>query len=193
MQAKIVLGLINAFIFFCFMFIFDLLFDLNLRLGRLSYQSNLATAVLFVQNDVEINRRNEDRFQVSGISIDGGAPYGRSAQKAAGLNILTGLIATWYPVSARPRILSVYVPRHFVPPGPSMLPPLIFIFSDSAVAAQIRAKLVSHFRSSPLPAMRRVWLEPVLTRATHVRIDILLAIRRALSGVDVRCTLQGCG
>ena len=41
--------------------------------------------------------------------------------------------------------------------------------------------------------MRRVWLEPLLTRATLVRIEILLAIRRVLSSSDIRCTLQGRG
>jgi hypothetical protein len=199
------LGLDKSILFRFFIYLFficisgidppesDPLYDVNLRLGWLSYGANLATAVLFVQTDAEINRRNEDCFQISGIFVEGGAPYGRFTQKAAGQKILTDLIATWYPVSARPRILSVYLPRRFVPPGPNVLPPLIFIFTDSDVAAQIRAKLVSHFRSSPLPAMRRVWMEPVLTKATLVRIDILLAIKRALSGVDVRCTLLRLG
>jgi hypothetical protein len=41
--------------------------------------------------------------------------------------------------------------------------------------------------------MCRVWLEPVLTRATHVRIEILLAIRCVLSCTDIHCTVQGRG
>ena len=49
----------------------DRVFDLSLSLGRHSYGSNLATATLLLQQDSEINRRSEDRFQISGITFEG--------------------------------------------------------------------------------------------------------------------------
>jgi hypothetical protein len=50
------------------------LFDLSLSLGRHCYGSNLATSVLLVQQDTEINRQSEDRFQISGLAFEGGLP-----------------------------------------------------------------------------------------------------------------------
>jgi hypothetical protein len=38
----------------------DHLFDLSLSIGRHCYGLNLATAVLLVQQDMEISRQNED-------------------------------------------------------------------------------------------------------------------------------------
>ncbi len=70
------------------------------------------------------------------------------------------------------------------------LPPLIFIFIDSKVASEVRMKLINHLQSSPWPAMRRVWLEPILTHATHVRIEILLTIRRLISSPEIRCIVH---
>jgi hypothetical protein len=149
--------------------------------------------VLFVQTDSEINRQNEDRFQVSGLAVQGRVPTGMNAQKAAGLNIMNDLLTSWYPAAARPKIVDVFIPRRFAPVGCMSLPPLIYVFSDSRVASQVRIKMINHLRSSPLPAMRRVWLEPVLTKATHVRIEILKSIHRVLSRSDLRCVVQGRG
>lgn len=171
----------------------DPLFDLNLRVGRHCYGANLSTAILFVQSDVEVNRHNEDRFLVSGLTLENRAPAGTSAQRAAGSNLLDGLLTTWFPAASKPQIIAVFIPRRYAPQsinGPNVLPPLIFVFSDPKIASQVRAKLISHLRSSPLPAMRRVWLEPILTPATHVRIEILLAMRRVLSSTVIRCAVH---
>jgi hypothetical protein len=168
----------------------DSLFDLTLNVGRHSYGSNLATAVLYVQQDSEINRQNEDRFQVSGLPFDG-RPLGIAAQKASCLKTLNELLANWYPIGTRPHVLNVYIPRHYAPPGARSMPPMIFIFADSKIAAQVRIKLFSHFQASPI--LRRSWKEPVLTLATHVRIEILLAIRRVLSDSFLRCSVQRTG
>ena len=70
---------------------------------------------------------------------------------------------------------------------------MIFIFSDSRVASQIRFKFISHIRTDPSPSTRKGWLEPVLTKATHVRVEILFAIQRALSSAIIRCSVQGKG
>jgi hypothetical protein len=171
----------------------DPLFDLSLRVGRHCYGANLATAVLFVQIDVKTNRQNEDRFQITGMAYEGRVPSGLNAQKAAGLSVLNALLATWYPPATRPKVVDVFIPRRFAPHGRELLPPLIFIFSDSTIASQVCAKIINHLCTNPLPAMLRVWLEPILTKSTHVRIEILLAIPRILSSPEIRCTVQGGG
>jgi hypothetical protein len=121
----------------------DPLFDLTLRVDRHCYGSNLATAVLFVHTDVEINRQNEDRFLASGLSFEGRAPAGTSAQRAGGSNILNALLTTWYPPATRPKIVDVFIPRRFAPQslnGQMSLPPLISVLSDSKIASQVRAR-----------------------------------------------------
>ena len=87
------------------------LFDLRQDVQRLSYGANLATSVLFVQQDAAINRQNEDRFILSGLAFAGRAPVGFSAQKAEGIRIMSDLIAGWYPVSSRPSIAWSFVSR----------------------------------------------------------------------------------
>ena len=96
---------------------FDPLFNLSLSVGRHCYGSNLATSVLFVQQDSEINRQNEDRFQVSGLPFEGRPIAGIADQKTVDLNILSDLLALWYPTGAQPRIIDVFLPRKFVPPA----------------------------------------------------------------------------
>ena len=118
----------------------DPLFDLTLPVGRHCYGANLATAILFVQSDVEVNRQNEDRFLVSGLTLEGRAPAGTSAQRVAGSNLLNGLLSTWYPAATRPQIIGAFIPRRFAPQslnGQMSLPPLIFVFSDSKIASQV--------------------------------------------------------
>jgi hypothetical protein len=153
----------------------------------------ISTAVSFVQLDSIINRKNEDRFQVSGLGFGNRPPIGPAAQREAGKKILTDLIDGWYPVNNRPCVENVFINRHFADRGGLSLPQMTFVFADSNVATQIRFKLLSHIRSSDSPALRRVWIEPVLTRATLVRVEILLAIKRALSASVERCMVQGRG
>ena len=167
--------------------------DLALDLGRHSYGSNLATAILFSQQDSAINHENEDRFQVSGVPGVGRYPPTVPAQKAAGLVFLSDLIALWFPVASRPRIVSIYIPRRYVTAGSMVLPPLIYIFTNCVIASQIRKKLLDFLRSTTVVALRKVWVVPVLTRASHVRIDILNAIRRVLSETNLRCSVQSFG
>ena len=106
---------------------------------------------------------------------------------------MNALLTTWYPPATKPKIIDVFIPRRFAPHSRELLPPLVFIFSDSVIASQVRGKIINHLRTSPLPVMRRVWVEPILTKSTHVRIEILLAIPRALSSPEIRCTVQGRG
>jgi hypothetical protein len=165
-------------------------FDLSLSVGQHCYGLNLATASLMVQVDSEINRRNEDRFQITGLAFEGRPPSGVYAQKVAGQKILTDLIAGWYPVGTRPGIITTLVPRHNPSLNLNTLPPIIFVFSDCHVAAQIRSHILTHVRASQQPAVRKWWVEPVLTKATHVRIEIMQAICRALAGSVMRCNVQ---
>ena len=118
----------------------DRVFDLSLSLGRHSCGSNLATATLLLQQDSEINRRREDRFQISGFTFEGRPPVCAFAQKAAGVKILTDLIAGWYRVDSRPRIVDAYIPHRYPPVGAKSLPPIIFVFLDSKVATEVRLK-----------------------------------------------------
>jgi hypothetical protein len=171
----------------------DPLFDITLDLRRHCYGSNLATAVLCVQQDSVINRRNEDRFQISGLGFDGRLPNGIAAQKAARMKIMADLIAGWYPVNSRPCVVDILISRSFAAIGANSLPPMTFIFADSRVASQIRFKFINQIRTTPSPAIRKGWLEPVLTKATHVQVEILLAIQQALSSPIVCCTVQGRG
>jgi hypothetical protein len=165
-------------------------FDLSLSVGQHCYGLNLATAILMVQVDSEINRRCKDRFQITGLAIEGRPPSGFFAQRAAGQKILSDLIEGWYPVATRPSITNTLVPRHSPSLGVNTLPPIIFIFSDCRVAAQIRSRILTHVRASQQPAVRKWWIEPVLTKASHVRIEILKAICRALSGSVLRCNVH---
>ena len=171
----------------------DPLSDLALEVGQHCYGANLSIATLFVQSDANINRDNEERFQISGIPVVGRYSSTTANQKAAGVSFLSDLISRWYPEASRPKIVGVYLPRHFSAVGVAVLPPLIFIFANSTVAAQIRKKVLMHLRSSNLPALRRVWLEPVLTKGSHVRVAIMNAFRRILSDSNLRCSVQGFG
>ncbi len=89
------------------------------------------------------------------------------------VRIMTDLIATWYPVNSRPSIVSAFIPRRSASRGARILPPIIFIFADCQVATQVHFKLLANIRSSVLPALRNGWVEPVLTRATSVRVEIM--------------------
>ena len=171
----------------------DPLSELALEVGQHCYGANLATATLFVHTDSNFNRENEDRFQVSGIPLVGRYPTNTANVKAAGLLFLSDLISNWYPVALRPKIVGINLPRHYSAVGPAVLPPLIFIFASSVVAGQIRKRFLMHVRSTDLPALRKVWLEPVLTKGSRVRIEILNAFRRVLSNSNLRCSVQGFG
>jgi hypothetical protein len=148
----------------------DRLFDLSLSVGQHCYGLNLANTVLMVQQDTEINRQHEDRFQISGLVFEGRPLSGMPAQRAAGLKILTDLIAGWYPVESRPRIIDSFVSHGFGSFGAMTLPHIVFVFADCQIASQVRARVFSHVRLSPLPAIRKIWVEPVLTKATYVRM-----------------------
>ena len=50
---------------------------------------------------------------------------------------------------------------------------------------------INHIKTSP--ALTNVWIEPVLTRASHVRVEILTAIRRSLASRSVTCSVQHYG
>jgi hypothetical protein len=173
--------------------VIDPLFDLRQDVQRLSYGANLATFVLFVQQDAALNCQNEDRFELSGLAVAGRAPLGFSAQKAEGMRIVSDLIAGWYPVSSRPSIAWSFVSRRAFFNGSMTLPPIIFIFKDSIIATEIRYKLINAIRLSATPALRNARIEPVLTRATSVRVEVMRAICRVLSSTVVRCTVHARG
>ena len=166
---------------------------LTLRFNRHEYGSNLSSAISACHADSETNRQNEDRFRVTGFQSSGRPVQGISAQKAAGPAILNELLSSLLPVNSRPTILDVIIPARYPPVGHLDLPPLIFKFINAQVASHVRKTLLNHIRASTLPALRRVWIEPVLTVATGVRIEILQAIRRILSERRIRCSVQRFG
>ena len=167
----------------------DPLVDLDLSFRRHCYGANLSSAILFLQQDTLINDRNGDRFQVSGFPVRGRFPSGAAAQKAAGLSLVSELIAGWYTANSRPRVLAVLLPRRLAVPGSITLPPLIFVFVDSRVATEVRIKLYEHVTTSAFSATRKAFIEPVLTKATYVRMEILYSIRRALLPTVDRCSV----
>ena len=179
---------------FCFFYFADLGIDaLSLRFNRHEYGSNLSSALLFSQMDSELNRQSEDRFRVSGFESSGRPVVGISAQKAAGRAILIEILGSIMPVNQRPTIVDVVIPNRYAPVGRLGLPPFIFRFVNTTVASHARQLLFKHVRNSTLPAIKRVWIEPVLTPATGVRVEILQAIRRVLSARQIRCSVQRFG
>ena len=183
--------LLLHFVTFCFFYFADVVIDgLTLRFNRHEYGSNLSSALLFSQVDSDLNRQSEDRFHVSGFQSSGQPVIGISAQKAAGRAILIEILASILPVNQRPTIVDVVIPNRYPPVGRLGLPPFIFKFVNMIVATHVRQLLFKHVRSSTLPALKRVWIEPVLTPATGVRVEIMQAIRRVLSARQIRCSVQ---
>ena len=170
----------------------DPLFDLSLSFKQHSYGANLSSALLFLQLDTMNNRQNDDRFQVYGLSVRGRVPHGVAGQKAAGLSLIQELIAGWYLANSRPRVLDVVLPR-FKATSSTTLPPMIFIFINSDAATQIRLKFFENITSSSLLSTRKCFIEPVLTKATYVRLEILYAIGRALLPTVERCSVPRYG
>ena len=166
---------------------------LTLRFNRHEYGSNLSSAISACHADSETNHQNEDRFRVTGFQSSGRPVLGIPAQKAAGRAILSEILSSILPVNSRPTIVDVIIPTRYPPVGHLGLPPLIFKFVNAQVASQVRKSLFNHVRASTLPALRRVWIEPVLTAATSVRIEVLQAIRRVLSSRQIRCSVQRFG
>ena len=68
---------------------------------------------------------------------------------------------------------------------------LVFRFETALIAQSVRVRLLSHLKTSP--ALANVWIEPVLTRASHVRVEILCAIRRSLIARSILCSVQRFG
>jgi hypothetical protein len=151
------------------------------RVERLSFGMSLTTAALALQLDVIINRDNEIKFKISGLKQSGRPVIGPPAQCAAGRSIVEAVLNTSYSVSERPVISAVYLaPGFCVPPA---LPAFIFVFASPAIAKSVRQRLLSVSRATP--SLENIFIEPVLTRASLVRVEILRAIRKALLARDV--------
>ena len=161
------------------------------RVDRLSYGYSLTTATLSLQLDHETNKTKEDRFQLTGLQQSGRAAVGIAAQRAAGRLILDSLLSMLFTTAERPVLKDVYIPRNQIPARGSCLPSLVFRFETSIVAQLVRNRLFNHLKTSP--ALLNVWIEPVLTRASHVRVEILNAIRRSLTARSIVCSVQRFG
>lgn len=154
---------------------------LNERVERLSFGMSLTTAAHSLQLDFMVNRDNEIKFKVTGLKQSGRPVIGPPAQCAAGRSIIEAVLNTSYSASERPVISHVYLaPGFCVPPA---LPAFIFVFASSAIAKDVRQRLLSVSRATP--SLETIFIEPVLTRSTLVRVEILKAIRRALLARDV--------
>jgi hypothetical protein len=90
---------------------------------------------------------------------------------------MSSLLEIVFQGSDRPCIREVsvisgpYTPSQF-------LPTLIFVFNSPQIAKDVRFRLLKHGKASP--ALEKILIEPSLTRATRVRIEILQAIRKSL-------------
>ena len=161
---------------------------LSERLARHSYGSGLTTATLSLQQDHETNRAREDQFLVTGLQQSGRAAVGVGPQRNAGRLILDSLLSMLFTVEERPVIKDVYIPRNQIPARGTLLPALIFRFHSAEIAQKVRVRLLNHVKTSP--ALNSVWIEPVLTRASHVRVEILNAIKRSLVSRSIVCSVQ---
>lgn len=157
-------------------------------MDRNAYSLSLTAASLSIQQDHIINLSKEDRFLISGLRQNGRPVFVPAAQRSAGRVIMTTLLATVFTGMTPPKIEDVIIVRGTFPPRGSDLPSLIFVFETAKIARDVRFKLLDHGRSSP--ALDRMYIEPVLTQATRVRIQILVAIRKCLVAKDIACFVR---
>ena len=142
---------------------------------RISFGVSLTTAALALQQDYVINGDNEFKFQISGLRQSGRPVAGPPAQCAAGRSIVESVLNTSYSASERPVVSGVYVAMGlFLPPA---LPAFVFVFGSPAIAKSVRQCLLSVSRATL--ALENIFIEPVMTRATQVRMQILQAIQKA--------------
>jgi hypothetical protein len=158
------------------------------RVDRNAYSVSLTATALSLQQEHLINQNKEDRFLVLGLRQNGRPVFGPAAQRSAGRVIMTTLLATVFTGLTPPKIEEVVIVRGNFPPRGSDLPSLIFVFETPKIARDVRFKLLEHGRTTP--ALDRMFIEPVLTQATRVRIQILLAIRKCLLARDVACFVR---
>ncbi len=136
-----------------------------------------------LHQDHLINQSKEDNFLISGLNQVGQPAFGPPAQKAAGRAVMTSLLTTVFPGSDPPVIRDVSIVIGPVPPRGSNLPLLIFVFDTPKIARDVRYHILQYVKTCP--ALEHVFTKPVLTQATRVCIQILLAIRKCLVSRDV--------
>jgi hypothetical protein len=73
-------------------------------------------------------------------------------------------------------------------PHGANLPSLIFTFENAKIAKDIRFKLLQYGKTSA--ALEQMFIEPVLTQATRVRVQILIAIRKCLLAQNLSCFVR---
>ena len=151
---------------------------LNERVAQLSFGVSLTTAALALKLDYITNRENEYKFQMSGLKQSGRPAVGVAAQCAAGRSVLETVLNTSFSANERPVISVVHLARGFHSP-----PSFVFAFGSPDIAKSVRQRLLSISRVTPV--LENIFIEPVLTRATLVRVQILRAIRQALMSRDV--------
>jgi hypothetical protein len=95
---------------------------------------------------------------------------------------MTSLLVVLFPGADRPSIREVNVVR-----APyvlsAYLPTIIFTFNSPTIAREVRFRLLRHSKNTP--DLERIFIEPALTLATRVRIEILQAIRKCLTAQSV--------
>ena len=151
----------------------------NEHVERISFGFSLTTASLALHKDHLINQSKEDRFLITGLKLAGRPATTLAAQRSSGRHVMSLLLEKVFPASERPKVVDCFVvgPNQFR--SESNLPPLIFLFGDPIIAKEVRYRLLRHAKETP--ALESVYVEPVLTLATRVRIQILFAIKTCLA------------
>ena len=146
---------------------------------RISFGFSLTTASLALHKDHLINQSKEDRFLITGLKLAGRPATTLAAQRASGRHVMSLLLEKVFQASERPKVVDVFVVGPNQVRSDSCLPPLIFLFENPIIAKEVRFRLLRHAKETP--ALESVYVEPVLTPATRVRIQILFAIKTCLA------------
>lgn len=157
---------------------------MNEHVDRLSFGFSLTTASLALQQDHLVNQSHEDRFFITGLKQAGRPATSPAVQRTAGRQVMSSMLDVIFQNSDRPKILDVYVVggQNFNR-SDSCLPAMIFTFDTPQIAKEVRYRLLNHAKATP--ALEAVFIEPVLTPATRVRIQILVAIKRCLAAKEI--------
>jgi hypothetical protein len=158
------------------------------RVERIFLGLILTTTALALQRDHILNEEKEDRFLVSGLKQAERPAIGFAAQKSAGSLIMTTLLELVFPGANCPKIRDVRVISGPRPSNPASLPTIIFAFENSLIARDVRFRLLQHGKTSP--ALDQIYIEPLMTPATRVRVQMLFAIPSCLVAKDVVCYVR---
>jgi hypothetical protein len=156
----------------------------NEHVERISFGFSLTTASLALQQDHLANQSNEDRFFITGLKLTRRPATSLAAQRTAGRHVMSLLLEAVFQSSNHPKVHDVFVVggQNLIRSDPC-LPALIFSFESSQIAREVRFRLLHHARMTP--ALETVFIKPVLSPATWVRTQILIALKKCLAAKEI--------